>query len=482
MKKIKEFLKKIQRNQNLICDSMALFFGFLTQLLVIAILFGLVYKVNKLDYNEEQQASEPVQSERLALDNESEVSLDSFYNVKQLQKNEINNYLSNSYVQINMREITNEMVGEYLYSYGASGEVIKGAGVYAHVEDYPSLINFGLNLKITKGLRPVDNKIILTRFYFNYLEDNTIETINIFTYDSISDIYTFNSSSLDYYFNINKLTRYNDLQACMQENVEGGLIYSLLNRTLGENQIKYDMSEFNPAFGLSYAVNSYNTFINPLAGQSARYTLEIKTYFKVGDMLCDSYKFTFEGVGYTADNNGNITKWNNYDGATSNGNAFMLYTSVYVHPVGLYVNDNEVIYQIAERPILTYQQYDTLNEATPVWLCHYAMRFLTEDYKYIVLNSADLGEKNIQGFLNHNYPAKGLTLYEFLNMQGEYVSNTMGGISVGLENVFTLIGSSFSGLIPLLNITIVPGITIGLLVFIPLIITIILVILRLVKK
>lgn len=65
------------------------------------------------------------------------------------------------------------------------------------------------------------------------------------------------------------------------------------------------------------------------------------------------------------------------------------------------------------------------------------------------------------------------------NNQGEYAGvfyddNTM--------NVFTLVASAFSGLLPILNVMILPNITIGILLFIPLVAMLVFTIIRIVKK
>lgn len=63
---------------------------------------------------------------------------------------------------------------------------------------------------------------------------------------------------------------------------------------------------------------------------------------------------------------------------------------------------------------------------------------------------------------------------------GSITSNTNDSANIG--NAFTLIGSAFTSLAGLFNIGIIPGITIGVLLFIPLIVGIILAIVRLIKK
>lgn len=81
------------------------------------------------------------------------------------------------------------------------------------------------------------------------------------------------------------------------------------------------------------------------------------------------------------------------------------------------------------------------------------------------------------------------TFYELLSIinvdsiesiNNGFVINNNGDI--GLGNVFTLIGQAFAGLVPIMSISIVPGITIGLLLFLPLITGIIILIIWIVKR
>lgn len=86
----------------------------------------------------------------------------------------------------------------------------------------------------------------------------------------------------------------------------------------------------------------------------------------------------------------------------------------------------------------------------------------------------------------NSYLYNGLTLSQVLiDSAGDGVnigSYTYGDTDVGLSNVFVLFGDAFTSIIPFLSIQIIPGITVGLLCFMPLIATLIIVIVRLLKK
>lgn len=73
-----------------------------------------------------------------------------------------------------------------------------------------------------------------------------------------------------------------------------------------------------------------------------------------------------------------------------------------------------------------------------------------------------------------------ISLYA-LNNNLQY-SNGFPNGSDNSDNVFTLIASSFTGLIPILSVAILPGITIGMLLFVPLVVTIIWAIISIIKK
>ena len=66
--------------------------------------------------------------------------------------------------------------------------------------------------------------------------------------------------------------------------------------------------------------------------------------------------------------------------------------------------------------------------------------------------------------------------------ENSYNTINFSGSDVGLGNVFTLITQAFSSFIPILSINVIPGITIGLLLFLPLITGIIIFIVWLVKR
>ena len=75
-----------------------------------------------------------------------------------------------------------------------------------------------------------------------------------------------------------------------------------------------------------------------------------------------------------------------------------------------------------------------------------------------------------------------LMILEMCNNFSEITGFDNGISDVGLGSVFTLLTSAFYSLIPFLSIQIIPGVTLGLLLFIPLIVSIISLVVWLVKK
>lgn len=67
------------------------------------------------------------------------------------------------------------------------------------------------------------------------------------------------------------------------------------------------------------------------------------------------------------------------------------------------------------------------------------------------------------------------------NNNNQYSYNG-GGVGGEINNIFTLIASAFTGLLPILTIYILPGITIGTLLFIPLVALLVFAIIRIIKK
>lgn len=83
----------------------------------------------------------------------------------------------------------------------------------------------------------------------------------------------------------------------------------------------------------------------------------------------------------------------------------------------------------------------------------------------------------------NDYARGGYSNYEIFTIQSDYYDSIVGGASSGqFGDVFGLIKTAFTGLTGLLSISILPGITIGLLMFLPLVALIVFAILRVIKK
>lgn len=93
--------------------------------------------------------------------------------------------------------------------------------------------------------------------------------------------------------------------------------------------------------------------------------------------------------------------------------------------------------------------------------------WVNDSYRYITLYDS----------LSHEVEIK-------LNSFNNNNQNAYNGSSVGNEvtNVFTLVASAFTGLLPILSVYILPSVTLGTLLFVPLVATIVFVIIKTIKK
>ena len=93
--------------------------------------------------------------------------------------------------------------------------------------------------------------------------------------------------------------------------------------------------------------------------------------------------------------------------------------------------------------------------------------WINDGYRYITFigNLSTQQQVNIMAFNNNNQNAYS---------GGIYNSDT--------NNVFTLVASAFTGIIPILSVYILPGITLGTLLFVPLVATLVFVIIKIIKK
>lgn len=113
--------------------------------------------------------------------------------------------------------------------------------------------------------------------------------------------------------------------------------------------------------------------------------------------------------------------------------------------------------------------------------------WLSDNYKTISVFEASTPYLDRVGFsesLNtRSLAINNLTIRQILEYdmtQNDYGVNTSGYVGIG--NVFILIGDAFSAVLPLLAVTIVPGLSIGMLLFLPVVLTIIIVVIKLVKR
>lgn len=136
-------------------------------------------------------------------------------------------------------------------------------------------------------------------------------------------------------------------------------------------------------------------------------------------------------------------------------NALIYYNLRYV------IGNTEVIVNKHDRDVMT----GVSN--TQFWYYKNSSTWINDAFRYIKLVTP----------LNDDIRVK---LYAF-NNNNQYSYGLPAGEDVG-NNVFTLIATSFSGILPILSVAILPGITIGMLIFVPLVVTIIWAIISIIKK
>ena len=109
--------------------------------------------------------------------------------------------------------------------------------------------------------------------------------------------------------------------------------------------------------------------------------------------------------------------------------------------------------------------------------------FIKEDggYAKYQLSSSTWVNPNYRHILFlHDMPKDTLTKVERFNNNG--LSSGSNSYVGDVSDVFTLISTAFTGILPILSITILPGITLGVLLFIPLVVVIIFTIIRILHK
>ena len=130
-----------------------------------------------------------------------------------------------------------------------------------------------------------------------------------------------------------------------------------------------------------------------------------------------------------------------------------------------------------QAPVYDYQQYDWVSDVYQT--CYFNENNLYDTYSYVLYPTDNTMWSNrlYYGLTLNDVLKNGYTDYEYAR-----ASDTVSVDDIGLGQVFDLYKVAFSGLIPIFNIQVIPGITLGLLIFLPIVATVIIVVLRLVKK
>lgn len=250
-------------------------------------------------------------------------------------------------------------------------------------------------------------------------------------------------------------------------------------------------------------------FIVILGGNDSTNTLLIDWLFQNATLLSsESVSFTFNyGFNYNAPysasydsvfvsvaESGVLEKITyNFDSPfVSNGQLFTeinLYyiqgngTAYFENPQGTLVkiNNNSNLYYFS------YMTYDNVRDDTSIMVAQRRFRSYYNSSSDTTNMALDFGSDWVNSEYQYIDFIAPLSVSQ-LNWLSQFNTNQyINGIStgvnnIGLSNVFVLLSTSFSSLLPILRIEILPSITIGLLVFMPLIVGIITFIIWLVKR
>ena len=204
-------------------------------------------------------------------------------------------------------------------------------------------------------------------------------------------------------------------------------------------------------YGILYN-DGYNLYMTYQAFYNNDYVGTYDNYYRLD---YDTYSYIINNI-YGMQLNISIT--DNYVGrdGVNYGHAFEMYNkvSVFTTPV-----NNFEYYDLIDNTYAFYYTYQTDNTHYTINTYNITKHSLTQE-----LHVNDIREY----FINDAYN----TGYEVGYRDGVSTNN----------NLFTLIGSAFNGLVDFFNIEIIPGITLGLLVFAPLFIGVVLVLLKLLVK
>lgn len=261
------------------------------------------------------------------------------------------------------------------------------------------------------------------------------------------------------------------------ENYCGGFINILFTEVVsGKNLYHYEFSKnFNPARWATMQLTDKWTFASGTGKGSIRLPM---LFYSNGILYRGIYiSFSMECFVYI---NGEVSELTNTRTPGGSTNQFV-FTTMYYLDYDTSVSD--FAHPIASCRVFDYRLPTGGSEYEPVYMVKDDYNWASDEYRHIYISESDLQTYPIQsdsqfsGYL----PYYDMTLLEILTSDDVYYTSVATS-DVGLGGVFTLMGTAFTSFIPLFQIQIIPGITLGLLFFLPLIGTIIIVIIRLVKR
>jgi len=489
--KIQKFNKWLLSNKNHILWFIFGLWLWLLTLILIALIGATATINSKVDKINEPTINEPRQAVNLGYQN----NLYSFKSGEALDS-VIYKVVSSDYIEVNIRSGGSYYWAQKDYAVNGYIEINGQYNALSHIViDYDSSFN---------PVQPVNNGLYIQRVYIMYNvagEETGITALEFDEGDLLLDT--------NFVLNINSITIYEDTDSdnvCVDK-VSGGLLLNLLDYALTDLEpLSLGLDKWLPTNYISQA-RYVNNVVYGRVGSSVTITLGFDIDFISNGKLYERIYLVFNIAYYVMDNNYDLTEYPNnqyqvFDSmwyalkdTTSSDTHYSTYITLnYFYNGGSLVGgglsvpgvcDLACSSRVYDLKAHTGSNNDTTYEK--IYLSQMPYMWSDINYKYLYLNKADLdrvpypltssSSSNYSVLTNKTW--REILLLGYADTQytsyGDNSSNGLGG-------VFTLIASAFTGLMPLLNIQILPNITLGLLLFIPLIATIIIVVIRLVKK
>lgn len=224
----------------------------------------------------------------------------------------------------------------------------------------------------------------------------------------------------------------------------------------------FDVNTLNPIEYYTYEVTAYN-LVHNVGSYTGRITLDM--VFISNNNLYDKLRFQYDYV---------LGCYVDGDLYTFNDMTYLGLTNIQYHNV---LTDE---WQIVCYPRIYRYETRTINNVSNLYgypiTDFKTYLWANEGYKNIEIVS---GSKNVWSTLSAD-PLAYLTNWQILNYKGTYNNVYVGGNSN--TNVFVLLGNAFKSVGGLFAIGLLPGITIGTLLFLPLVVLIIFAIIKIIHK